>query len=788
MNAHVSCNVANCQSSYNNVYSLIRHMRKIHDESSTSNLRQDTSTPPVENSEIEMNEDRNVVDEIAPILNSSSENVPDESHDAPEESVDPDLSSEKLSTMVLNCALLFVTQLYAFSGTNRAAVHAIITSMCAMYIGRCFEFLQKKVRGGSELDNMFNIIKNGFKMFKTEYLTFKYLQKIGCLFLPTKITIQSCYAFRKRKFRSRRVIRKRRMSVIQIDEVLKKFLELPGVFSAIEENVNVSTADPSPSFFNGSYWKSISTKFVGKTVLPLVMYFDDFEINNPLGSRKVKSKIGAVYCSVLGIPPRFASQLENILLVQLHKYSDHKQLGNKIIFRQVIRQLRALEKSGIDINVNNQNRKVYFVLPFIAGDNLGLNTILGFSPSFSSDYCCRICTVSKSQLQSFTREDFNLLRNESNYLEHSSTSSFGIRESCVFNEISNFHVANNPSVDPMHDLLEGVCRVDVGRILNYLINVKKYFEFSVLEERMECYSKNSPDSNLPSLSRESIKNERIVTSASEMYYLVFNLPLMIGDLVPSSDRAWQLFLLLRKITCIVFAHSVTHEQINSFGNLVTSYLNLYKALFKKTFRPKHHILLHYKRLMLKYGPLKILSCFRYEAKHRQLKQCSGATTSRVCPDYTIGVKHQLQLCYRFVKGEGFLSKIEYSPVLSKLCDVKNRSCLTNLVPNNLLQSNCYSWIRTGGTYYSLGCFINTHGIDGFPKFGKIEHIIVDDSERVYFVFKKTSISQINQKLSAYEIHEKDTYGCVEQSSLKDYECYYGHKMTDGKLYVPRYFY
>ncbi|KAJ8674206.1 hypothetical protein QAD02_005468 [Eretmocerus hayati] len=686
MNAHVSCNVANCQSSYNNVYSLIRHMRKIHDESSTSNLRQDTSTPPVENSEIEMNEDRNVVDEIAPILNSSSENVPDESHDAPEESVDPDLSSEKLSTMVLNCALLFVTQLYAFSGTNRAAVHAIITSMCAMYIGRCFEFLQKKVRGGSELDNMFNIIKNGFKMFKTEYLTFKYLQKIGCLFLPTKITIQSCYAFRKRKFRSRRVIRKRRMSVIQIDEVLKKFLELPGVFSAIEENVNVSTADPSPSFFNGSYWKSISTKFVGKTVLPLVMYFDDFEINNPLGSRKVKSKIGAVYCSVLGIPPRFASQLENILLVQLHKYSDHKQ------------------------------------------------------------------------------------------------------ESCVFNEISNFHVANNPSVDPMHDLLEGVCRVDVGRILNYLINVKKYFEFSVLEERMECYSKNSPDSNLPSLSRESMKNERIVTSASEMYYLVFNLPLMIGDLVPSSDRAWQLFLLLRKITCIVFAHSVTHEQINSFGNLVTSYLNLYKALFKKTFRPKHHILLHYKRLMLKYGPLKILSCFRYEAKHRQLKQCSGATTSRVCPDYTIGVKHQLQLCYRFVKGEGFLSKIEYSPVLSKLCDVKNLSCLTNLVPNNLLQSNCYSWIRTGGTYYSLGCFINTHGIDGFPKFGKIEHIIVDDSERVYFVFKKTSISQINQKLSAYEIHEKDTYGCVEQSSLKDYECYYGHKMTDGKLYVPRYFY
>ncbi|KAJ8671524.1 hypothetical protein QAD02_002783 [Eretmocerus hayati] len=787
MNSSVICNVEKCQSSYNNVYSLIRRVRKFHDSNACSS-KPGTSVPPAKNPGIDSSENDVNVNEPSPESSNSFENASRESHDMPEEPIDPDLSSENLSNLVLNCALLFVTQLYAFNSMNRAAVHAIITSMCAMYIGRCFEFLQKKVSGGSELHNMFDIIKNGFKIFKTEYLTFKYLQKIGCLFLPTKVTIQSRFTFRKRKFRSRRVILQKKMSVINLEQVLKTFLELPDVYSAIEENVKRSTADPSPTFFNGSYWKSILTKFTGKTVFPLVLYFDDLEINNPLGSRKVKSKIGAVYCSILGIPSKFASQLNNILLVQLHKYIDHKQLGNKIIFGEVTRQFKALEKSGITITVNNQNRRVYFVLPFVAGDNLGLNTVLGFPSSFNSEHCCRICTVSKSQLQSFTQEDFNLLRNESDYLKHSSEFSFGVKESCVFNEISNFHVVNNPSVDPMHDLLEGICRVDIGRILNYLINARKYFKFRDLEERMKCYSKNSPDSNIPSLSMESIKNGKIITPASEMYYLVIHLPLMIGDLVPASDKAWQLFLLLRKIVCIVFAHSVTRENINSIGNLVTSYLKLYKALFKKTFRPKHHILLHYKGLMLKYGPLKILSCFRYEAKHRQLKQCSEATTSRVSPDYTMAVKHQLQFCYRFVKKEGFLSNIEYSPVLSKFSDAKNFHLLANLLPHDSIQNNCYSWIRADGTYYTLGCFINIFGTDGFAGFGKIEHIVEDDSKRIYFIFKKTFVSRIDQKLSAYEIETKDIYGCVEQANLKDYECYYGHKMTNTKCYVPRYFY
>ncbi|KAJ8684617.1 hypothetical protein QAD02_020410 [Eretmocerus hayati] len=329
MNSRVTCNIDDCRTSYHNVYSLVRHIKKIHDSPSVRNPEVAAANPPEEPPQIIIDsDDRIVIEEPPPVLNNIPNNLAFDDLNVLNNGVGPDMHSEYLTDFVLNCALLFVTHLYAYNNINRAAVHAIISAGCSLYIGPCFDFLRKRVGDNNELHSMFDIIKNGFKHFKTEFLTFKYLQEIGCLFLPTRITLISFYSFRKRRFRSRRFVRKQQTSMIKIDQVLKKFLELPGVFESIEKNINHLTSDPSPSFFNATYWKSITAKYSSKIVFPLVLYFDDFEINNPLDSRKVKSKIGAVYCSILGIPSRIASQLENILLMQLHKYIDHRQLGN----------------------------------------------------------------------------------------------------------------------------------------------------------------------------------------------------------------------------------------------------------------------------------------------------------------------------------------------------------------------------------------------------------------------------------------------------------------------------
>ena len=56
------------------------------------------------------------------------------------------------------------------------------------------------------------------------------------------------------------------------------------------------------NFIQGSLWKEEKTKSSRKLVLPLFMYFDDYETNNPLGSYRGIAKCGAVYLSVPCLP------------------------------------------------------------------------------------------------------------------------------------------------------------------------------------------------------------------------------------------------------------------------------------------------------------------------------------------------------------------------------------------------------------------------------------------------------------------------------------------------------
>lgn len=113
----------------------------------------------------------------------------------------------------------------------------------------------------------------------------------------------------------------------------------------------------------------------------------------------------AVYCCIPCLPPEYVSKLENIFLVQLHKYEDHKLLGNNKIFINVINEIRELVSHGIVINKNDKEKRVFFKLCYIVGDNLGLNTILGFSKNFNQSYCCRICVATKEQIQDMTLEN-----------------------------------------------------------------------------------------------------------------------------------------------------------------------------------------------------------------------------------------------------------------------------------------------------------------------------------------------------------------------------------------------
>jgi hypothetical protein len=81
--------------------------------------------------------------------------------------------------------------------------------------------------------------------------------------------------------------------------------------------------------------------------------------------------------------------------------------------------------------------------------------------------------------------------------------------------------------------------------------------------------------------------------AAQMWCLARFLPLLIGDVVPESDKRWQNFLMLMQIEDIVFAPKTTIALAAYLDVLVGSYLEDFANLYERPIIPKQRYMIHY---------------------------------------------------------------------------------------------------------------------------------------------------------------------------------------------------
>lgn len=133
---------------------------------------------------------------------------------------------------------------------------------------------------------------------------------------------------------------------------------MTNIFSDISQFIHeeISNKNSLTSIYQGNLWKKY--KFNKNTVFPLLLFFDDLELCNALGSRAGLYKVGTIYISLACVPLQYASLLENIFLAQLF-FSDRKTFGNEKIFQNLIADLAYLEDEGIEIYVENQKHHIF---------------------------------------------------------------------------------------------------------------------------------------------------------------------------------------------------------------------------------------------------------------------------------------------------------------------------------------------------------------------------------------------------------------------------------------------
>ncbi|XP_032688505.1 uncharacterized protein LOC116852345 [Odontomachus brunneus] len=295
----------------------------------------------------------------------------------------------------------------------------------------------------NKIEQIFNLFENPFESLDTEFKRFKYFKEQDTLIEPESYVIGQQNIGKKIGSNYTIVPPNVTGQYISVKSVIQKLFALPGFLQQIlnyMRNLSMESNGIS-NIIQAQLFKKLQEKYPNRIIIPLIFYYDEFEVNDPLGSRTGTHKIGAVYYSLPCIPPHAQSHLLNIQIALLFNSSDRKEFGNRKIFLPLIKELKFLHTHPV--YTTKDNIDVYVNCSLFVADNLGRHEIGGFVQSFSANSPCSVCKISRNELLSATYEKPELLRNIENYkldVENNDVTTTGINEECVFNEIEDFHI------------------------------------------------------------------------------------------------------------------------------------------------------------------------------------------------------------------------------------------------------------------------------------------------------------------------------------------------------------
>ena len=119
--------------------------------------------------------------------------------------------------------------------------------------------------------------------------------------------------------------------------------------------------------------------------LQLILYHDDFETVNPLGTKVVKYKVSAFLFVLENILAKYRSRLNNINLLLLAPSALVQKYDYKEILKPVLDDILTLENTGIEIKLDGQEHAFLLTVSMVVADNLAAHALgrilLYFQPS-----------------------------------------------------------------------------------------------------------------------------------------------------------------------------------------------------------------------------------------------------------------------------------------------------------------------------------------------------------------------------------------------------------------------
>ncbi len=637
-----------------------------------------------------------------------------------------------------------------------------------------------------DLMEAFDQFENPFDKLETAYQQNKYFKQGNHFVQPREVAFAEAFYQRANSDTGHvdQVARRVTFQYIPVKSLLQHILESKGFMRAILDYVP-SQDGVMRDFHDGEFCRG-HIFFANGRHIALLFYVYDCEITNPLGSKAGMHKLGAIYCTILNLPPKFRSSLCNCYLVALYNTGDVKTYGFDPILKPLVDDITELEKDGLQINTDVFEGMVKVGIAQVTGDNLGINGICGFVESFISNHFCRNCKMHIVEMRRALLANHQLTRNYANYIEDleiNDPSSTGIKVPCILNNLEHFHVTTNYVPDVMHDLLEGVCGLEVHLVLGDLIKAG-FFDLDLLNSRITSFDYSPADSkNKPSpILQRKIRNPDGASgqTASQMWCLVRYLPLLIGDLVPEDNEHLELIILLLECMDFIFSPEVTEDETFFLKQLIKDHHNYFLTMYPtRTLKPKHHFMTHYPQQIRQLGPLINYWTMRFEAKHRFFKRLGHIVCNYRNILKTLAECQQMFLCYNLMCGKDLSERdVEIGPgSATMIASIERSEHLATLLDVHLFSDVFLArWCVVNGIKYTKNMLVLTGKADSLPIFQKIVYVICEENQ-VKLVTELWETVQYDRHTRTYSVKPKDEvlWSVVGVEDLRDHQTYHGSK-------------
>lgn len=285
-----------------------------------------------------------------------------------------------------------------------------------------------------------------------------------------------------------------------------------------------------------------------------------------------------------------------------------------------------LEENGIEVPGYG---KIKATIVSTVHDNLGAHVIFNMVLGFISKYFCRFCKITLEQSKFTTTLNTSLERKEiKNELvefmkelepgcELDHHKSFGFKGFSELHHLNYFKMEDSSSVDPLHDLLEGVVPRDLMLVFQYMTKNMKIKETEI-KSRINSFKYGPLSSSHKPVNMKFNKDSgSLGLSAMQVKTLIFHFSFIFGHYFKSEEENTisEFVKDLIYITNIAFKHVVTEDDITQLETRIQRHLDQVINFFKRPLTRKHHFLLHYPSVIRRLGPTSLMSTAPYEHKH-----------------------------------------------------------------------------------------------------------------------------------------------------------------------------